>query len=221
MALKGVWFYEIGEMDSFNRADTTRVKGFVSSAVDRFREPYQRREIVQPRQQMFIGTTNQSEYFKDTTGNRRFWPVRVDGMVDLNRLREWRDQLFAEAVHRFEAGEIWHPTREEQDRLFKPEQDFREVPDPWLPIVSRWLSSVEQRLCSEFYLEDILTKALAIAPDRLGPARQEAMRVAAIMARLGFEKHRRQRDGTRSYYYARVEDSARAAADERGDDSPL
>ncbi|MCF1444482.1 VapE domain-containing protein [Ralstonia nicotianae] len=223
MALKGVWFYEIGEMDSFNRADTTRVKGFVSSAVDRFREPYQRREIVQPRQQMFIGTTNQNEYFKDTTGNRRFWPVRVEGMVDLNRLREWRDQLFAEAVHRFEAGEIWHPTREEQDRLFKPEQDFREVPDPWLPLVDRYLRQPEQKLHEQFFLEDLLTKALAIAPDRLGPARQEAMRVAAIMSRLGFEK-RRQSTGDRLYYYARVAGSAPHAQAIRGvqrDDSPL
>lgn len=200
MALKGVWFYEIGEMDSFNRADTTRVKGFVSSATDRYREPYQRREVVQPRQQVFVGTTNQSEYFKDTTGNRRFWPVRVEGMVDLNKLREWRDQLFAEAMHRYQAGEIWHPTRDEQERIFKPEQDFREVPDPWHSLIARYLKQPEQAMYTQFFLEDLLTKALSIAPDRLGAARQEAMRVAAIMSRLGYEK-RRQTSGERLYYY--------------------
>ncbi|MGT2507897.1 VapE domain-containing protein [Cupriavidus basilensis] len=223
MALKGVWFYEIGEMDSFNRADTTRVKGFVSSATDRYREPYQRREIVQPRQQVFIGTTNQSEYFKDATGNRRFWPVRVDGLVDLNRLREWRDQLFAEAVHRYNAGEIWHPTRDEQDRIFKPEQDFREVPDPWQPLIARWLRAPEQVLHERLFLEDLLTKALSIAPDRLGAARQEAMRVASIMARLGYEK-RRESTGERQYYYTLSAGSAAPAQafdGVQGDDSPL
>ncbi|WP_455275117.1 VapE domain-containing protein [Ralstonia thomasii] len=223
MALKGVWFYEIGEMDAFNRADTTRVKGFVSSAVDRFREPYQRREIVQPRQQIFIGTTNQNEYLKDATGNRRFWPVRIDGMVDLDRLREWRDQLFAEAVHRFDAGEVWHPTRDEQERLFKPEQEFREVMDPWLPLINRFMEQPEQRMRTEFFANDILTVALSIPPDRLGPTKQESMRVASIMKRLGYEKCR-QSGGYRQYFYKKLAEGtapAQANAGYGSDESPL
>jgi len=200
LSLNGVWMYEIAEMDAFNRADATRVKAFVSSAVDQYREPYSRREIIRPRQQIFIGTTNQKEYFKDPTGNRRFWPVRIQGQVNLDLLRAWRNQLFAEALYRFEAGEIWYPTRDEEFRLFRVEQEFREVPDPWQERIEHWLTSSDAALHSPLTVDVLLSKAISIEPGRIGSAKQEAMRVANAMSRLGAIK-KRESGGMRRYYY--------------------
>jgi putative DNA primase/helicase len=224
LALNGVWFYEIAEMDSFNRAETTRVKAFVSSSSDRYRVPFERREINRPRQVVFLGTTNQDEYLKDTTGNRRTWPVRSYGLVNLKLLREWRDQLFAEAVVRFKAGEIWYPTSDEQERLFKPEQDFRTIPDPWESILGGWLETEEATLAGKLTVDLILLKGIKLSPDRIGGAKQEAMRIASIMPRLGYRKLR-ESSGQRRYYYQKTRDGDAPApaltTDGSDDDLPL
>ncbi len=128
--LQGVWVYEIGELDSFSKAEVTKVKQFASSQKDRFRASFDRRPRDYPRQVIFVGTTNEDHYLTDLTGNRRFWPVRVGGPVDIQWLRENRDQLFAEALHAYEAGHRFHPNADEQRELFDPQQEDRTVETP-------------------------------------------------------------------------------------------
>lgn len=125
--LQGVLVYEWGELDSLSKAEVTKVKGFISSAVDRFRASFDRRPKDYPRQCIFIGTTNEDHYLVDQTGNRRFWPIRVTRQIDIEWLRENRRQLFAEAVHRFEAGERFYPTPTEQRELFDEQQQQRQI----------------------------------------------------------------------------------------------
>jgi putative DNA primase/helicase len=135
--LQGVWVYEIGELDSFSKAEVTKVKAFASSQKDRFRASFDRRPRDYPRQVVFVGTTNEDHYLTDPTGNRRFWPVRVGGPIDIAWVREHRDRLFAEALHAFEAGHRFHPTQDEQRELFDLQQNARTVE---LPIESRIVS---------------------------------------------------------------------------------
>lgn len=132
--LQGVLVYEVGELDSMNRAEVTKVKAFASSQKDRFRASFDRRPRDYPRQVVFVGTTNEDHYLTDQTGNRRFWPVRVGGPIDVAWVREHRDQLFAEALEAFEAGHRFHPTQDEQRELFDPQQSARTVE---LPIEAR------------------------------------------------------------------------------------
>src|SRR5690606_6798161 len=73
--IRGKWIVELGELDRFNKAESTKAKQFFSAYIDTCRESYGRRTIDVPRQCVFAGTTNQDEYLKDTTGNRRYWPV--------------------------------------------------------------------------------------------------------------------------------------------------
>jgi putative DNA primase/helicase len=141
--LQGVWVYEIGELDSFSKAEVTKVKQFTSSQRDRFRASFDRRPRDYPRQVIFIGTTNEDHYLTDPTGNRRSWPVRVGGMIDNVWLRESRDQLFAEALHYFEQGWRFHPTYDEQCELFDPQQRERVVEGP-----------IESRIVTYLYDED-------------------------------------------------------------------
>lgn len=197
--IQGCWLYEIGELDAFNRSESTRVKAFISSQKDRFRAPYDRAPRDWPRQTAFAGTTNQDEYFKDPTGNTRYWPWRVEEVeqINLDGLADARDQLFAEAVVLYKRGERWHPTRDEQQRLFEPEQADREIADPWQSLIARWLRS---RPSPRVAVTDILSECLKIEPGKIDNSKQMSTRVGIAMKRLGWIK-KRETSGDREYYY--------------------
>lgn len=125
--ISGIVAYELSEMTAFRRADSEAVKAFFSSRKDRYRGAYGRYVVDHPRQCVIWCTTNKRQYLFDITGNRRFWPVLVPGRANLVWLRKWRAQLFAEALHLLQAGERYHPTPEEEQTYFKPEQDLRQV----------------------------------------------------------------------------------------------
>lgn len=199
MALRGKWLYEIGELDSFNRAEVTRAKVFISSSTDSYRAPYDRNAKDWPRQCVFFGTTNQTEYFKDSTGNRRYWPLLSSGAMNVAGLRLARQQLFAEAVKLFKEGEKWYPSREEQDGLFTPEQEAREIGDPWITSICLWLDSHTLRDVSSL---QVLTDALKVEVSKIDGARQMTTRVGICMRKLGWGK-RRLTGGAREYVYTR------------------
>jgi predicted P-loop ATPase len=202
MNLQGAWLYEFSELDALNRAETTAVKAFVSAQVDRFREPYARRPVDRPRQVVFFGTTNGNEYLKDATGNRRFWPVAVGHSIDLDKLSAWRSQLFAEALALFRAGERWHPSREEESAYIRPEQEAREIVDPWLFPLMYWLDDPQQKSVNEFTTFELLRDALKVPTDRMDGNRSMATRVGVLMSKLGWQK-KRHSSGRREWYYAR------------------
>jgi putative DNA primase/helicase len=138
--IRGMWIVEIAELDSFNKAESTIAKSFFSRTKDRFRLPYAKRSTTFKRTSVFGATTNENEYFRDPTGNRRYWPVRCDRKgYDKAALQAVRDQLLAEAVVPFEAGEqIWPSAAEEV--IVKEQQRRREIPDPWVGKIARWLA---------------------------------------------------------------------------------
>lgn len=103
LAIRGKWVHEIGELASFNHVDAEVKKAFLTTRVDRYREPYARRESDHPRTCLFVGTTNEDMYLRDATGGRRYWPITV-GDIDLEGIRREREQLFAEAVAAYRAG---------------------------------------------------------------------------------------------------------------------
>lgn len=200
--LAGVWLYEVAELDSFNKAEVTAVKQYVSSRVDRVREPYSRRPSDRQRSCVLAGTTNQHEYFKDSTGSRRFWPVACDNDIDLVKLKEWRDQLFAEAVAELVKGERYFPTREEVTKFIEPEQESREISDPWFERIALWVDSPEQELTTSYTSSQLLSGALHVPADRIDGARQMATRVGIVMRKLGWGKVR-DATGARLWRYVR------------------
>jgi len=208
LSIQGVLLYEVAELEQFNRSEVTAIKAFMSSTVDRFREPYGRRMKNMPRRCAFAATTNENEYFKDTTGNRRFWPVDT-GRLDLEALARDRDQLFGEAVHMLRQGVKWWPTRDQQKGLIDEYQESREIPDIWHGRVYEYLQGIDadgkptlagprQRVTAR----EILTKGLHFELSKLGPSKQESMRVSAIMRKLGWTKGR-DTAGARERYFER------------------
>jgi hypothetical protein len=102
-ALRGKWIIEVAELSGMRRADAEHVKALLSRQVDRARMAYGRLVTEAPRQCIFVGTTNSQEYLKDTTGNRRYWPVLIVRFY-IPALRRDLDQLWAEAAVREAAG---------------------------------------------------------------------------------------------------------------------
>ncbi|QXI30499.1 VapE domain-containing protein [Pseudomonas vanderleydeniana] len=183
-AIRGKWIVELGELDSFNKAESTKAKQFFSASTDTYRESYGRRTMDVPRQCVFVGTTNQDEYLKDATGNRRYWPVACT-KVDLDQLREVRDQLWAEAMYCYMAGDVWWVNRDESP-LFAEAQEERFVVDEWEGPILKWLE--ESQIGETTTGSEVLTSALKL--DYGHWSKPEQIRVGAIMHRLGWRRVR-------------------------------
>jgi predicted P-loop ATPase len=218
--LQGAWIYEIPEMDSFYKAEAPAVKAFITQQIDRYRDPYAKRPADRPRQCIFAGNTNHKEYFKDTTGNRRFWPIKCEKPINLEKLREWRDQLFAEAFAAFDAGERWHPTRDEEVKYFRSEQEEREIVDPWMVSLQRWLDEPERRATNEFTSLEIIAGAFKVTIDKIDGNRGMATRLGNLMARLEWSKRRRG-SGMREWFYVRPQAERVKALQDGRDDVPF
>ena len=206
--IRGKWLIELGELDAFNKAESTKAKQFFSASFDTFRASYARRTVDVPRQCVFAGTTNQDEYLKDPTGNRRYWPVSCT-FVDLEGLRADRDQLWAEAMHLYKLGEPWWP-QEAELPWFVAEQDARHQADAWEFPILKWLETNPDKVVTT---DTLLEKALNLDLGHWG--RPEQTRVGQIMHRLGWRRERlpaRTKSGIRPWGYARPADWMAAAA---------
>lgn len=118
--IQGVWLVEMGELAGLKKAEVENVKLFISKRQDRYRPAYGKRVNEYPRQCVFIATTNEIDFLKSTTGNRRFWPVEVqagDACV-FNDLTQYDiDQIWAEAKYRYQKKEpLWLQDLEDEAR---------------------------------------------------------------------------------------------------------
>ena len=119
-SLHGNWIIELAELASTKRCDVETVKTFLSKREDTYRPAYGRHVATFKRQCVFFGTTNEDEYLKDRTGNRRFWPITVTKKMDLNKFAATIDQIWAEAVVVWKSGEkIWLDTPQLEQELLE------------------------------------------------------------------------------------------------------
>lgn len=207
--LRGRWCIEIGEMDSFTKADVSKVKQAITTRFDVYRPSYGRTARSFRRECVFVGTVNKDDYLRDETGARRFLPVKV-GRINIRELVRLRDQLWAEAVQLFTEGFAWWLLPEGAER----EQDARFSEDVWTERTMRWITGkaasrqyehlgLDDRgkdgAPLEFTVSDVLTYALHVDPARQG--RPEATRVGSILQRLGCQHYRPTRLGQRVRAY--------------------
>jgi len=181
--IHGCWCVELAEMDAFNKAESTTAKSFFSQRRDRYRPSYGRFAQDFPRQCVFMGSTNQHEYFKDYSGNTRYWPVSCEH-IEIEAIRDNRDQLWAEAYHRYREGEPWWIDRANAP-LFEAEQDARMQADAWESVIDDWLSSQTREHVTA---HDVLTEAIKMPTHMIQKSHQ--MRIAPIMQKLGWGQGR-------------------------------
>lgn len=173
----GKLLIEVAELDSFTRAEVTRVKQVITCQTDRYRPSYARRAIDVPRMSVFVGTTNEDAYLRDVTGARRFWPIRCTD-INTDYIASQREQLYAEAMRRYQAGETWWIMPRDQTRA---EQESRRVADVWEESLLSFLGSR-----NEVSMSALLTDGLGLPAAKQD--RQLQLRAASVLRALGFER---------------------------------
>lgn len=176
-SMHGCIIYEIAELSSFSKSDVNKIKKIVSTATDKVRVPYGKNHEVYPRTSIMVGTTNDSDYLRDATGNRRFWPVHCNKIL-LDEIKADREQLFAEAYHLLISGESWHEMPLEETLAM---QDSRREMDTWEPDIMRFVCDNELSIVN---IPLIIERCLKIPVDRRD--RRTSFRVSACLRSMGY-----------------------------------
>lgn len=141
--LQSGWIFEIGELSALKKTEVDEVKAFLSKTEDRYRVAYDRQVTEFPRKCVFFGTTNTRDFLRDTTGNRRFWPVEI--FPDNAVLSHWNDmdddvvrQIWAEVICWFKAGETLELDREAREAAEQQQASHMES-DPRDGMIRDWL----------------------------------------------------------------------------------
>jgi predicted P-loop ATPase len=193
--LRGAWVLELAELDSMNRGDVAKIKAFMSRTTDRFRPPYGRRVVETPRQCVFAGTINLTEYLRDETGGRRFWPIACT-KIDVAGLAEVRDQLWGEARDRYLSEEPWWLDTTALNHAASEAQRARYQADAWEKPIQEYLATQPSSSVGE-----ILKSALIIPAGEW--AQGDMNRVARILRTIGWERYQHREEGRREWRYRR------------------
>lgn len=203
LSVAGIWIGELAELDAMNRAEISKVKRFLSETQDHFRPPYERRPAWFKRSCVFCGSVNYSEYLKDDTGGRRFWPVKCGARIDTAAFERDRDQLWAEAYARYHQGAKWWFDADLLIEAAAEEQHKRFQQDPWQELVERWLLTQ-----TEVTVAETLESAVHKRPADF--ERADQTRMGYILRRAGWRVSKRPRGGARRRVYE-LFDPARGA----------
>jgi hypothetical protein len=200
---QGKWIVEAGELRGMSANDQNTLKAYLSSTCDEARMAYARESQRLPRQFIIIGTTNDTQYLKDSTGDRRYWPVKIN-VFDIVGLAAIRDQLWAEASYL---------------ELTNPDASFIRL-DPSLyadAAVEQQSRKVDNAI--KIILEDKLgnltgrikvSDTWRIVTEDVAPSNALMTTIAGAMHELGWLKERVRINGQRTYYYMKGTEEERA-----------
>jgi len=197
--LAGTLIVELAEISQLKRSEIEAVKSFLSCQFDRYRPSYGRLTVDWPRQNVFVGTTNDSDhYLRDTTGNRRFWPLKC-GEIDIAGAELAIAQVYAEAAAAYWAGEQWwlgngvelHAAKVQEGRLER---------DPWHDHVERLVSGAMPDSDGYRWLKtEQVLEALEVPEAQR--TRLHEMRVSTILKQLGGKRCRGHEGSNRPWKY--------------------
>lgn len=180
--VQGVWLMEVGELAGMRKAEAETIKLYISKQVDRFRPAYGRRLQEFPRQCIFIGTTNESQFLRDATGNRRFWVVDTPNDPTRDLWEELTPEtvrlVWAEAVDIYRKGEKLYLPRE-LEKVAREVQETYEEENPRAGIVAEYLD----RLLPEGWDDlDLYTRRQWLETDTVGTVEREYVCTMEIWA---------------------------------------
>lgn len=145
--IQGAWIIEMAELSGIRKAEVEAVKHFISKQEDMFRPAYARTAETYLRQCVFVATTNQSAFLKDSSGNRRFMPIDIHSLKlssnpelkEFLENKEEIDQIWAEAVHLFKKGEPLYLSKEAEN-LAEVEQKRHSEVDERMGLIENYLN---------------------------------------------------------------------------------
>ncbi len=177
MLIHESWIIEMPELDKFKKADSDRAKSFFARCEDKYRAPYGHNLITMKRQCVFAGTTNTTDYLKDSTGNRRYMPIECLKRLDIDALKAARDLIWGEAVEMYKKGEKWW--YDDTLKHVREAQDARFAEDVWHDVVEEYVSDKKG-----VTIQMVLTKGLKMEIDRCDKMARN--RIADILRTLGW-----------------------------------
>jgi predicted P-loop ATPase len=141
--LSRYWFIEMCEMSGLKFADVNKLKAVITRSEDSYRPPYEKKIIDVKRSSIFMGTTNDSEYLKDSSGNRRYLPIRQgQGDIDIKGLKKVVDQIWAEVMHNHNKDMCYKLyLSRESEALVAEMRSSRTYEDPDLPEIINYIST--------------------------------------------------------------------------------
>lgn len=199
--MQGRWLIEMAEMETVRKADEDALKAFITRKTDRVRLAYGRSTGEYPRQSIFIATKNpgpDGTYLKDPTGNRRWWPVRLEpkadkatglSQIDFKGLQAARNQLFAEAMHvvKTAPGEKLSMDTPLLKAQAKAVVDQRRAAHEWTESIASWIARCDEKpeTRREFLtVKDVYLEALGGSDARLD--RRATNSIANVLAAQGW-----------------------------------
>ena len=220
---EGTWINELGEMGSVRRGkENEKIKAYLSRQRDKSRMAYGHLTETRPRQCVFAGTINYEQYLKDETGNRRYWPIATNGEANLEWLREWRDQLWAEANEAEKTLSLTDEALELPRELWPvaaAEQEKRMVEDSWMETLRDCLMPNEGQ-GARYHLADIFRYVLGLNPTK---EYEPGRRLKRNMINLGFRHSTELRINKvkRNGYYWPADENDSPSAEPRPDTKVL
>jgi hypothetical protein len=184
--MRGTLIAEIGELRGLHSKEIEHIKQFVTRTHEVWTPKFKEFKTSFARRLVFIGTTNQSEFLADETGNRRWLPLEVNG-VGVEAIAADRAQLWAEARDRFLLdGVAWS----DAERLGRDQHQGHMISDSWEPIIRQWLDQVgadglKNSARSFLRLHDVMQMALNIDVKHF--ARRDELRVGRVLRAIGYE----------------------------------
>ena len=176
----GVWIMEVGELAGMRKAEAETIKLYISKQTDRFRPAYGRRTQEFPRQCIFIGTTNEEQFLRDTTGNRRFWVVDTPNDPSRDLFEELTPDMirliWAEAVEMYRAGEKLFLPKELETRAREIQATYEEE-NPKVGVVANYLSRL---LPEDWDSRDTYDRRTWLESEAVGTVRREVVCVFEI-----------------------------------------
>lgn len=201
LAVHSCWIFELAEIEHITggRAEG-RLKNLITTSIDSVRLPYGRTTQRMPRGSVFAGTVNAREFLRDSTGNRRYWVVPIEGDQELDRegILRSRDAIWKSAVLAWRSGEL--PMLDKQLEAESDAQNHQYVTeDVWLAMLRAWLDG--NPLAAHFDSQNAIRPADPSQPFTTAEAvhaaglrrldqcgRSEETRIAPLLRQLGFEK---------------------------------
>ena len=202
--MRGRLIAEIGELRGLHTREMTSIKQFVTKTHENWVPKFKEFSTNFPRRLVFVGTTNEDQFLADSTGNRRWLPIRV-GDVSVDAIKRDVLQLWAEAAELFKENGVMFDSA---SRLAISEHAEYEFIDSWEESISTWLHQInpitQERPIDQAYIvsQEVLVKGLGYEPRNI--LRRDEMRLANVLKAMGYMKRQIRVDGNRKHVFAKV-----------------
>lgn len=205
--MRGRLVAELAELKGLHTRDSEAIKAWMTKQFEDWTPKYREFNTVFPRRLLCFGTTNMDEFLADVTGNRRWLPVRIGRLVDVDAIKRDCEQLWAEARDVFELiGVDFH----DAEKLAIDQHEQYMISDSWEPVIAAWLNEpdliTEQKPASRGFLQVHEVLEGALKKDAKSCVRFDEMRIGVVLRTLGYMRKRLRVEGRRQWVYARADD---------------